>query len=115
VRWPTACEDVTPGADKHPLLEDVTIQSNEDYDISTSWNLFRSNSTKFSLMVGDIAGEVLDPQRVPQKCFKTREIRLLLNARELLFIAFRFFCAEKTRKRVYLLWFFIIQFSFFEK
>jgi hypothetical protein len=30
VRWPSACEDVRPGAEERPLLEDVTKQRSED-------------------------------------------------------------------------------------
>jgi hypothetical protein len=30
VRWPPACEDVSPAAKERPLLEDVTKQSSED-------------------------------------------------------------------------------------
>jgi hypothetical protein len=32
VRWPPASEDVSPGAEERPLLEDVTKQSSEDLD-----------------------------------------------------------------------------------
>jgi hypothetical protein len=32
VRWPPACEDVSPGAEERPLLEDVTKQRSEDRD-----------------------------------------------------------------------------------
>jgi hypothetical protein len=32
VRWPPACEDVSPGADDRPLLEAVTKQCSEDRD-----------------------------------------------------------------------------------
>jgi hypothetical protein len=32
VRWPPACEDVSPGAQERPLLEDVTQQRSEDRD-----------------------------------------------------------------------------------
>jgi hypothetical protein len=32
VRWPSACEDVSPGAEERPLLEDVTKQRSEDRD-----------------------------------------------------------------------------------
>jgi hypothetical protein len=32
MRWPPACEDVCPGAEKRPLLEDVTKQRSEDRD-----------------------------------------------------------------------------------
>jgi hypothetical protein len=32
VRWPPACEDVIPGAEKLPLLEDDTKQRSEDRD-----------------------------------------------------------------------------------
>jgi hypothetical protein len=27
VRWPSACEDVSLGAEEHPLLEDVTSRA----------------------------------------------------------------------------------------
>jgi hypothetical protein len=30
VRWPPACEDVSPGAEERPLLEAVTKQRSED-------------------------------------------------------------------------------------
>jgi hypothetical protein len=30
VRWPPACEDVSPGTEEPPLLEDVTQQRSED-------------------------------------------------------------------------------------
>jgi hypothetical protein len=32
VRWPPACEDVSPGAEERPLLENVTKQRSEDRD-----------------------------------------------------------------------------------
>jgi hypothetical protein len=32
VRWPPACEDVNPGAEERPLLEDFTKQRSEDRD-----------------------------------------------------------------------------------
>jgi hypothetical protein len=32
VRWPPACEDVSPGAEDRPFLEDVTKQSSEGRD-----------------------------------------------------------------------------------
>jgi hypothetical protein len=32
VRWPPACEDVRPGAEERPPLEDVTKQSSEGRD-----------------------------------------------------------------------------------
>jgi hypothetical protein len=32
VRWPPACEDVSPTAEERPLLEDVTKQRSEDHD-----------------------------------------------------------------------------------
>jgi hypothetical protein len=32
VSWPPACEDVSPGAENHPLLEEVTKQRSEDRD-----------------------------------------------------------------------------------
>jgi hypothetical protein len=32
VRWPPVCEDVSPGAEESPLLEDVTQQRSEDRD-----------------------------------------------------------------------------------
>jgi hypothetical protein len=32
VRWPPACEDVSPEAEERPLLEDVTKHSSEDRD-----------------------------------------------------------------------------------
>jgi hypothetical protein len=32
VRWPPACEDVSPGAEERPLLEDVTKQRSEGRD-----------------------------------------------------------------------------------
>jgi hypothetical protein len=32
VRWPPACEDVSPGAKERPLLEAVTKQRSEDRD-----------------------------------------------------------------------------------
>jgi hypothetical protein len=32
VRWPPACEDVSPGARERSLLEDITKQRSEDRD-----------------------------------------------------------------------------------
>jgi hypothetical protein len=32
VRWPPACEDVSPEAEDRPLLEEVTKQCSEDRD-----------------------------------------------------------------------------------
>jgi hypothetical protein len=32
VRWTPACEDVSPGAEECPLLEDITKQRSEDRD-----------------------------------------------------------------------------------
>jgi hypothetical protein len=32
VKWPPACEDVSPEAEERPLLEDVTKQSSEELD-----------------------------------------------------------------------------------
>jgi hypothetical protein len=32
VRWLPACEDVSPGAEEHPLLEDTTKQHSEGHD-----------------------------------------------------------------------------------
>jgi hypothetical protein len=32
MRWPPACEDVSPGAEEYPLLKDVTEQRSEDRD-----------------------------------------------------------------------------------
>jgi hypothetical protein len=32
VRWPPACEDMSPGAEERPTLEDVAKQSSEDHD-----------------------------------------------------------------------------------
>jgi hypothetical protein len=32
VIWPPACEDVRPGAEERPLLEDVTKQHSDDRD-----------------------------------------------------------------------------------
>jgi hypothetical protein len=32
VSWPPACEDMNPGAEEGPLLEDFTEQCNEDRD-----------------------------------------------------------------------------------
>jgi hypothetical protein len=32
VRWPPASEDVSPGAEEHPLPEDVAKQRSEDRD-----------------------------------------------------------------------------------
>jgi hypothetical protein len=32
VRWLSACEKVSPGTEKRPLLEDVTKQRSEDRD-----------------------------------------------------------------------------------
>jgi hypothetical protein len=32
VRWPPACEDMSPGTEERPLLEDVTKQSSENRD-----------------------------------------------------------------------------------
>jgi hypothetical protein len=36
VRWPTACENVSPGAEERPLFGDVTAQRSEDRDWKTS-------------------------------------------------------------------------------
>jgi hypothetical protein len=30
VRWPPACEDISPGAEECPLLEDITQKHSED-------------------------------------------------------------------------------------
>jgi hypothetical protein len=32
VRWPPACEDVSPRTENRPLLEDITKQRSEDRD-----------------------------------------------------------------------------------
>jgi hypothetical protein len=32
VRWPSGCEDVSPGAEERPLLEAVTKERSEDRD-----------------------------------------------------------------------------------
>jgi hypothetical protein len=32
VRWSPACEDMSPGEEEHPLLEEVTRQCNDDCD-----------------------------------------------------------------------------------
>jgi hypothetical protein len=32
VRWPPACEDVSPGVEERPMLEDVTEQSSDHRD-----------------------------------------------------------------------------------
>jgi hypothetical protein len=32
MKWAPACEDVNPGAEERPLLEDVTKQRSEDRD-----------------------------------------------------------------------------------
>jgi hypothetical protein len=32
VRWPPACEDMSPGAEERAFLEDVTKQRSEDRD-----------------------------------------------------------------------------------
>jgi hypothetical protein len=32
VTWPPACEDMSPGAEERPLLEDVTKQRSEARD-----------------------------------------------------------------------------------
>jgi hypothetical protein len=42
VRWPPACEDVSPGAEERPLLEASTKQHGEDRD-REHWSLCDSD------------------------------------------------------------------------
>jgi hypothetical protein len=42
MRWPSACEDVSPGAGERPLLRDVTKQRSEDRDWE-HWSLCESD------------------------------------------------------------------------
>jgi hypothetical protein len=32
VKWPSACEDMSPGMEECPLLEDISQQHSEDCD-----------------------------------------------------------------------------------
>jgi hypothetical protein len=47
VKWPAACEDMSPEAEEHPLLEDITKQSTEGHDWE-HWSLCDSDFEKCS-------------------------------------------------------------------
>jgi hypothetical protein len=55
VRWPSACEDVSLGAQERPLLEDVTKQSSEDCD----WSVY--DSDLYSAVTGYVFKSTINP------------------------------------------------------
>jgi hypothetical protein len=51
VRWTSACEDVSPGAEKHPLLEDVSRHRSDSFPkyILRQQKILRETSEKYLL------------------------------------------------------------------